>query len=130
MNKKEVLQLFEKLKISKCPDCGGNEIQIHTDRFFIVNTQKMETCEPKTKEDPTTSDEVTEIICRRCGNRLTALQDIIVFKTAIMEHLKNRLNRQPTAEEFLQYVEILETDLPTWLQNKSFDIPAFITKTQ
>jgi len=90
----------------------------------------METCEPKTKEDPTTSDEVTEIICRRCGNRLTALQDIIVFKTAIMEHLKNRLNRQPTAEEFLQYVEILETDLPTWLQNKSFDIPAFITKTQ
>ena len=130
MNKKEVLQLLEKLKISKCPDCGGSEIQIHTDRFFIVNTQKMEAYEPESKEDPTISDQVTEITCRRCGNRLTTLQDIIVFKTAIMEHLKNRLNRQPTAEEFLQYVEILETDLPTWLQNKSLDIPTKTMQTQ
>lgn len=129
MNKKEVLKLLENLKISKCSDCGCNEIQIHTDRFFIVNTEKMEAYEPESKENPTTSDEVTEIICRRCGNRLTTLQDIIVFKTAIIEHLKNRLNRQPTAEEFLKYVEILETDLPTWLQNKSLDKPTLITKT-
>lgn len=122
MNKKEVLQLLEKLKISKCPDCGGNEIQIHTDRFFIVNTLKMEAYEPKTRKDPAESDEVTEITCRRCGSRLTTLQDIIVFKTAIMERLKNRLKRQPTAKEFLQYIEILETDLPMWLQYNSLDI--------
>lgn len=122
MNKKEVLQLLEKFKISKCPDCGGTEIQIHTDRFFIVNTLKMKAYEPKTKEDPTQSDEVTEITCRRCGSRLTTLQDIIVFKTAIMERLKNRLKRQPTAKEFLQYIEILETDLPMWLQYNSLDI--------
>jgi DNA-directed RNA polymerase subunit RPC12/RpoP len=126
LNKKEVLQLIEKLKISKCPNCGNQEIQMHTDRFFIVNTQKMEAYEPKTREDPTESDEVTEIMCRRCGNRITKLQDVIIFKTAIMEQLKNSLKRQPTTEEFLNYVEVIETDLPAWLQNKSLDIP---TKT-
>jgi predicted nucleic-acid-binding Zn-ribbon protein len=127
LNKREVLKLIEKLKISKCPDCGNHEIQVHTDRFFIVNTLRMEACELKAQEDPTESDEVTEIICRKCGNRLTALQDIIIFKTAIMEQLKNRLKRQPTTEEFLNYVEALETDLPAWLQYKTLDIP---TKTQ
>ena len=40
LNKKEVLQLIEKLKISKCPNCGNHEIQVHTDRFFIVNTRR------------------------------------------------------------------------------------------
>ena len=119
MNNKEVLQLINKLKISKCPNCGNHEIQVHTDRFFIVNTLRMDACELKAQEEPTESDEVTEIVCRKCGNRLTTLQDIIIFKTAIMEQLKNHLNRQPTIEEFLNYVEILETDIPAWLQTKA-----------
>jgi len=118
MNKKVVLQLIEKLKISECPNCGNYEIQVHTDKFFIVNTKKMEAHEPKTEENEE-SDDVTEIICRRCGNRLSTLQDIVIFKTAIMEQLKNHLKRQPTTEEFLNYVEILETDIPAWLQTKA-----------
>ncbi len=118
MNKKEVLQLFEKLKISECPNCGNHEIQVHTDKFFIVNTQKMEVSELKTEENEE-SDDVTEIVCRRCGNRLSTLQDLVIFKTAILEQLKNHLKRQPTTEEFLNYVEILETDIPAWLQTKA-----------
>jgi ribosomal protein L37E len=118
MNNKEVLQLINKLKISKCPNCGKHEIQVHTDKFFIVNTLKMEAHEPKT-EDNEESDDVTEIVCRRCGNRQSTLQDLVIFKTAIMEQLKNHLKRQPTTEEFLNYVEVLETDIPSWLQTKA-----------
>ncbi|MGD6805833.1 MAG: hypothetical protein ACQCN4_02615 [Candidatus Bathyarchaeia archaeon] len=121
MNKHEVLQLIKRLQINRCPDCGGDEIQIHTDRFFIVNTAKMEAYEPEKEADSETSD-VTEIVCRKCGSRLTALQDIIIFKTALMEQLKSRLKRQPTDQEFLNYVENLETNLPSWLQTKTLDI--------
>ena len=121
MNKREVLQLISKLKIDRCPDCGGEEIQVHTDRFFIVNTAKKEAYEPE-KESKSEDADVTEIVCRKCGSRITALQDIIIFKTAIMEQLKGRLNRQPTNIEFLNYVEILETDLPSWLQSRTLDV--------
>lgn len=130
MNRKQVLHLFASLKIEKCPSCGSHEIQLHTDRFFIVNTQKTVVSEPEIDEKENVWDEVTEITCRKCGTRLTMLQDIVIFKTAILEHLKNRLQRQPTAEEFLQYVDILETDIPTWLQNKSLDTPNISTHTQ
>ena len=123
MNRKQVLQLIASLKIEKCPICGSNEIQMHTDRFFVVNPQKMTVSELKSDEKEAAEDEVTEITCRKCGNRLSALQDIIIFKTAIAEHLKTRLQRQPTTEEFLQHIDKLETDIPTWLQNKSLNIP-------
>lgn len=121
MNKREVLQLISKLKIDRCPECGGEEIQVHTDRFFIVNTAKKKAHEPE-KEANTEDADITEIVCRKCGSRITALQDIIIFKTAIMEQLKNRLNRQPTNIEFLSHVEILEADLPSWLQSRTLDV--------
>ncbi|MDI9577877.1 MAG: hypothetical protein QM398_07075 [Thermoproteota archaeon] len=121
MNKREVLQLIARFKIDRCPDCGGEEIQVHTDRFFIVNTTKKEAYEP-VKEANSEDADVTEIVCRKCGSRITALQDIIIFKTAIMEQLKNHLKRQPINKEFLNYVEILETNLPSWLQSRTLDI--------
>jgi DNA-directed RNA polymerase subunit RPC12/RpoP len=113
--------LISKLKIDRCPDCGGEEIQVHTDRFFIVNTTKKKAYEPE-KEANSEDVDVTEIVCRKCGSRITALQDIIIFKTAIMEQLKGRLNHQPTNTEFLNYIEILETDLPSWLQSRTLDV--------
>ncbi len=121
MNKREVLNLIRKLQINRCPDCGGDEIQMHTDRFFIVNTTKMKAYEPE-KEANSENTDVTEIVCRKCGNRITIFQDIVIFKTAIMEQLKNCLKRQPTNQEYLNYVETLETDLPSWLQSKTVDI--------
>jgi len=44
------------------------------------------------------------------------------FERAIYEQLKNYLKHQPTEKEFLNYVETLETDLPSWLQTKTLDI--------
>lgn len=128
MNKREALQVIRKLKIDRCPECGSDEIQIHTDRFFIVNTTTMEAYEPEKEANSEYSD-VTEIVCRKCGNRITVLQDIVIFKAAIMEQLKNRLNHQPTTQEFLNYVETLETDLSSWLKSRTLSVPTDSTLT-
>ncbi|VVB51232.1 Uncharacterised protein [uncultured archaeon] len=119
-----VVKLLKAAGITKCPTCGCDTFEVHRDHAYrvIIEDSKysVKDCGDYVPEEET-NNELTDVHCSKCGTRVGTAQELSIFKSAIVASLKRRLEREPTENEFLEFLELLEKNIPKWLDNVAFE---------
>jgi len=119
MTDPRILEVKEGLGITECPKCHSKKLIVHRDLAQRIDMEKDEvtpirSCQHDFSKTPY---KITNIRCGKCGQLVGGVQDLVIFGSAIHTLLKEELEREPTTEEFLNFWNYLDVDIPQWLRD-------------